>query len=203
MRWRDKPHPTLRWMGRQLRFFLVLLFSYLVQVCLLPYVRILNVTPNLLLAVMAIIIVGKGRMRGLWTGMIFGILLEVMQPTQALFNLLLYPVAAIFGWLLVYTKTEEQLEYDRSVGKSGRNTSPWIRTPACAAAHVAVYEIVNLVFVYLRSGALPRSFLLGAFVNLVLTVLLSVLLMRPIRAFLGIRTPVDPAEAKPVTPYLH
>ena len=51
MRWRDKPHPTLRWMGRQLRFFLVLLVSYLIQVCLMPYVRILDVTPNLLLAV--------------------------------------------------------------------------------------------------------------------------------------------------------
>ncbi len=202
MRWFDRSHPTLRWMGRQVRFFLVVLLSYLVQVCLMPYVRILDVTPNLLLAVMAIIIVGKGRMRGAWVGMIYGILLEVMQPTQALFNLLLYPIAAIFGGLLFYTKTEEQLEYDRSVGKSGRNTSPWIRTPACAAAHAAVYEIVNLVFVYLRSGDLPRSFLLGAFVNLVLTVLLAVLLMRPIRAFLGIRTPVDPAEVKPVTPYL-
>lgn len=202
MRWFDRSHPTLRWMGRQVRFFLVVLLSYLVQVCLMPYVRVLDVTPNLLLAVMAIIIVGKGRMRGAWVGMIYGILLEVMQPTQALFNLLLYPIAAIFGGLLFYTKTEEQLEYDRSVGKSGRNTSPWIRTPACAAAHVAVYEIVNLVFVYLRSGDLPRSFLLGAFVNLVLTVLLAVLLMRPVRAFLKISTPVDPAEAKPVTPYL-
>ena len=202
MRWFDRPHPALRWAGRQVRFFLVVLLSYLVQVCLMPYVRVLDVTPNLLLAVMAIIIVGKGRMRGAWVGMIYGILLEVMQPTQALFNLLLYPIAAIFGGLLFYTKTEEQLEYDRSVGKSGRNTSPWIRTPACAATHVAVYEIVNLVFVYLRSGDLPRSFLLGAFVNLVLTVLLAVLLMRPVRAFLKISTPVDPAEAKPVTPYL-
>ena len=202
LRWRDRPHPLLRWCLRQVRFFLLLLFSYLFQVCLMPYVRIFGVTPNLLMAVMAIVVVVMGRMRGIWTGMIFGILMEVMHPTQPLFNLLLYPIASIFGGLLFYTRTEEQLDYDRSIGKSGRNTSPWIRTPTCAAAHLAVYETVNLVFVYLRSGGLPGSFLAQALGNLLLTSLLAVALMAPVCRLLGVRPPVDTTEAKPVAPYL-
>ncbi len=200
--WRDRPHPWLRWFLFELKFFLFLLLCYLVHVTLMPYVRIFGITPNLLMAVMAVLIVGMDRWRGVWIGLIFGIILEVMQPTQSLFNLLLYPIAAIFGALLFYTKDEERLEYERSIGRSGRNTSPWLRTPACAATHMLIYSTLNLLFIYLRSGDLPLSFILKALLNLVLTSLLAALLMFPVRRFFRIEDPVDPADVKRPVPYV-
>ena len=81
---------------RQLRLLFVLLMGYLLQVCVLPSFPIANVTPSLIFAVIAIVTVGYGRIRALWAGAFYGIILETMMQTISLFNLALYPIAALF-----------------------------------------------------------------------------------------------------------
>ncbi len=194
-------HPFLSAAFRHLKLLLLILLTYLVHVCVMPDVNILGASPKLIFAVTAIITVAFDRWRSAWTGMIFGILLEVMQPTRTLFNLLLYPILAIFGALVFADKSMQQLEYERGVGKPGRNASPWLRTPLCAAADTLMFEIVNIVYAYLRGGVLPAVFIWRGIGDVLLTVLLTLLLMLPIRRFFGIRPAADPgANLKPI-PY--
>ncbi len=196
-----KPRPILQAAWRALKVLFLLLAVYLLHVCLMPHIKLLGVTPSLIFALTAVLTVGLGKLRAVWTGMFYGILLEVMQPTHTLFNLLIYPIAAIFGSLLFADKGVQQLEYERGLGKPGRNASPYVRTPLCALADTAVYEIVNLAYVYLRGARLTGPMLLEGLADLLLTALIAAAIMIPVRRFLGIRAAADlPGNAAPI-PY--
>ncbi len=196
-----RPGYLLRSLLRHGRMFLVILLAYLIHVCIMPDVKIFGVTPSLIFAVTAVITVAFDRWRAAWTGMIFGILLEVMQPTAPLLNLLLYPISAVFGALVFSDKSPQQLEYERGIGKPGRNASPWLRTPLCAVMVTFIYEVINNAYVYLRSGVLPARFLTHTLTDLLLTGLLAALIMVPLRRFFGVRPAPDPgANLRPV-PY--
>ncbi|MBR4711661.1 MAG: hypothetical protein IKP10_06470 [Clostridia bacterium] len=194
-------HPFLGALLNVGRYALVILLTYLLHVCLMPYIRIGNVTPNLILAVTAVITVCFERTKTFWAGLIFGILLETMQPSLPLFNLLLYPVAAIIGLLFFADKSMQRLEYERSLGKPGRNVPFWIRIPLCALADTAVYEVVNLTYVYLRSGDFSLYGVSRGLLDIHLTALLAGLLMFPLRRFFGIRTAPDPSLRAGPVPY--
>ncbi|MBR3494182.1 MAG: hypothetical protein IKH38_02030 [Clostridia bacterium] len=196
-----RKHPLLRAVWQQAKLFLVVLTAYLVQVCIMPYVRIGSVTPSIIFPVLAIITVGLGRMRAVWAGTAFGILLEFMQPSHVLFNLLIYPVAAIFGMLIFADKTVQQLEYERGIGKPGRNASPWLRTLLCTAADTLVYETVNIVYFFVRGGELSLQTFGRGFLDVFLSVLLAALIMVPLRRFFGIRAAVDPGAVLRPTAY--
>lgn len=184
------------------RFALVILLTYLVQITLMPDLKgVLGVTPNLALAVTAVITVCFERTKTVWAGMIFGILLEVMQPTIPLFNLVLYPIAAILGMLFFADKSMQRLEYERGLGKPGRNAAFWLRIPLCALTDATVYEIVNVTYLYLRSGERSLGIFMRAFGDISLTGLLAILLMFPLRKFFGIRTAPDPSRQVRPMPY--
>ncbi len=172
---------------RHVIMLLVLLFSYLIQVSVMPYVVIGGVTPSLLFITVAVITVGFGKLRAFWAGAFFGILLEVMQPTVKLLNLMLYPVSALLCSLLFADKTPQQLEYARSMGRSGRNVTPMLRTPLCAALNTMVYEGVNIVYIYLRGTSINGTHIGRGILNVVMTTLLCCLLMIPLRRLLGLR----------------
>ncbi|MGN0763286.1 MAG: hypothetical protein ACI4MK_07850, partial [Aristaeellaceae bacterium] len=80
----------------QFKFFLVVLLGYLFQVCVMPYFSVGGVTPSLLFAVIAILTVGYGRLRALWVGGFYGIVMETMLSSLSMLNLLLYPLDAVF-----------------------------------------------------------------------------------------------------------
>ena len=196
-----KPRPLLRATWRAIKVMVLLMATYLLHVCVMPHVKILGITPSLVFAVTAVLTVGLGKLRAAWIGMFFGILLEVMQPTHTLFNLLIYPISAIFGSLLFADKGIQQLEYERGLGKPGRNVSSYVRTPLCALADTAVYEIVNLAYVYLRSANLTGLMVLRGLADLLLTALIAAVIMLPIRRYLGIRPAADlPGSDAPI-PY--
>ena len=196
-----KPRPLLRAAWRALKVLALLLLTYLLHVCLMPHVKLLGVTPSLVFALTAVLTVGLGKLRAAWVGMFYGILLEIMQPTRTLFNLLIYPIAAIFGALIFADKSVQQLEYERGLGKPGRNASPYVRTPLCALADTAVYEIVNLAYVYLRGAPLTGVMLLRGLADLILTALIAAVIMIPIRRFLGIRPAADLPGSNAPIPY--
>ena len=172
---------------RQLKLFLAILMGYLAHVSLMPYFRLGDVSPSLLIAMTAIITVGYGMLRGLWTGMFYGIVMEIMLPTVPMLNLLFYPISALLCAAFFADRSEAQLQYARSIGKRGRNLSPLARTVMCAATNCLIYDIVNLVYMYLSGAAISSVLIQRALTSVLATTLLTVIIMVPVRKILGFR----------------
>ena len=198
---KEKLLPLLRAGLNALRFFALILLTYLFHVCVMPDIRFFDVKPNLILAVLGIVAVCYEKKKTFWYGAVMGILLEVMQPTTPMLSLLLYPIIASLSMLIFSDKSMKQLEYERGLGRPGRNRSPWVRTPLCAAFATAVYEVVNIAYVYLNGSAIDVTHVLRGLTDAVFTTLLALLLMAPVRRFLGIRVLKDPNRAPQPTPY--
>lgn len=171
----------------QFKFFFVVLLGYLLQVCVMPYLRIGDVTPSILFALIAIVTIGYGRLRALWVGCIYGILMETMCPTIRMLNLLLYPLSAGFLSMFFADKSEKRLEYERSLGKAGRNVNPYLRTIGCAAGNILIYEVINLLYIYLGGAVLSGSIIGRALASVFWTTALTTLVMLPVRRFLGFK----------------
>ena len=80
-------------MKKALALILITVFGYLCEVCVMPYIQVFGVTPNLLLVIIGIVTVAYGKLRAFWVGMVFGLLMEIMLPTVTYMNLAFYPVS--------------------------------------------------------------------------------------------------------------
>jgi len=174
-------------LSRQIKLILVILLGYLCQVSVMPYFRVGSVTPSLIIAVTAIVTVGYGLLRGLWTGMFYGIVMEIMLPTVPILNLLFYPISALFCALFFADRSKAQLQYRRSIGRRGRNISPLVRTVLFALVNVAVYEVVNLVYMYLSGASITATLIQRGLTDVLATTALTALIMVPVRKLLGFR----------------
>ena len=172
---------------RQLKLVLVILVGYLAHVSVMPYIQLGGVSPSLLLATTAIITVGYGMFHGLWTGMLYGIVMEIMLPTVPMLNLLFYPISALLCAVFFADRSEAQLQYARSIGKRGRNISPLLRTVLCAMVNCLIYDIVNLVYMYLSGAALTAAIIQRGLTSVLATTLLTAIIMVPVRKILGFR----------------
>ncbi len=177
--------PYLRFLTRQLRLMLAVIFGYLGHVCIMPYISMNGVSPSLLIPMLAIIIVGFGGLRGVQIGLIYGIVMEVMLPSVPLMNLLFYPISSILWTLIFQDKSAGRLQVERATGKSGRNISPIVRTLLCTACFVFGYEVVNMVYMYLAGVVLSLSILGRALTDEFLTLLVTAVMLWPTRRFLG------------------
>ena len=172
---------------RQVRFFLILMAAYLVQVIALPRLKIGGVTPSLLIVVMAVVIVSYGRLRGFWAGALYGILMETMLPPVPLMDLIFYPVAALFTSMFFANKSERRLEMERSQNKAGRDISPFLRIPLAALTMTVLYEAVNLIYVYLGGSSLTAAHFARAVTHLWINTLASIPLGMLLRRLFGFR----------------
>ena len=172
---------------RQVKLILVILLGYLAHVTIMPYLRLGDVTPSLLIATTAIVAIGYGLLRGLWTGLFYGIVMEIMLPTVPMLNLLFYPITALLCSAVFADRSAAQLQYARSIGKRDRNLSPLLRTVLFALLNVAVYEVVNLVYMYLNGAAITAALILRGLTDVFATTALTVIIMIPVRKFLGFR----------------
>ena len=172
---------------RQVKLVLVILVGYLAHVSVMPYIQLGGVSPSLLLATTAIITVGYGMFHGLWTGMLYGIVMEIMLPTVPMLNLLFYPISALLCAVFFADRSEAQLQYARSIGKRGRNISPLLRTVLCAMVNCLIYDIVNLVYMYLSGAALSAAIIQRGLTSVLATTLLTAIIMVPVRKILGFR----------------
>jgi len=172
---------------RQVKLILAILLGYLGHVSLMPYIDIGGTSPSLLIAMTAIITVGYGLLHGLWIGMFYGIVMEIMLPTVPMLNLLFYPISALVCAMFFADRSEAQLQYARSIGRRGRNISPLLRTVLCALVNVIVYEIVNLVYMYLNGAELSSALIQRALIDALATTALTAVIMVPVRKLLGFR----------------
>ena len=172
---------------RQIKLILVILVGYLAHVSIMPYLKFGDVTPSLLIATTAIVTVGYGMLRGLWTGMFYGIVMEIMLPTVPMLNLLFYPITALLSSAIFADRSAAQLQYARSIGKRGRNRNPLLRTVLFALFNVFCYEAVNLVYMYLSGAALSPALIMRGLTDIFATTMLTAIIMVPVRKFLGFR----------------
>lgn len=184
------------------RFFLVVMLGYLLHVCVMPYIKLGGVTPSLLFALIGIVTVGYGRQRTIWISCIYGILMEIMAPTLRSLNLLLYPISAMFLSFFFADKSDKRMQYERSLGEAGRNINALVRTMACAACNTLIYEVVNILYMYLAGAELTMNTLFKALLDIFWTTVLTSLIMVPVRRYLGFKKQNKEEEPRE-TPNFH
>jgi len=185
------------------RRYLTLLFliplGYLFHVCVMPYVSVGGVTPNLLFAVIGVITVAYGRLQALWAGLIYGLLLEILVPSVPFVSLAVYPISSLFVSFIFADKSLRQLQMDRTLNKKKRYMSAWLRTVLCAMSNVLVFEVVNVAYIYLGGTPLTLLHFRRALRDVLLTGILTFLIEFPLRRIiLGRRTEIPVLKNQPI-----
>ena len=186
-----------------LRRYLVLLclvpLGYLFEVCVIPYVKIGGVSPNLLYAVIGIVTVAYGKLRAFWVGMIYGLLMQIMLPSVSYLNLALYSLTTLFCSFAFADKPLKTLEYERATNRSRKELPAWLRTVLCAALNTLVYEAINVTYLYIDGAELTAAHIFRALLDVVMTGALTLVLLFPIRRLIfGRRLNAPVMRAAPV-----
>ena len=147
----------------------------------MPYIRPFGITPNLLYVVIGVITVAYGKLRAFWAGLIYGLLMEVMLPSVPYVNLALYPVSTLFCSFAFADKSLKTLEYERATSKKTRELPAWLRTVLCTALNTLIYEVVNVTYIYIGGSVLTATHFIRAAADVVLTSLLCLILLFPLR----------------------
>lgn len=180
--------------------FLLIALGYLLEVTLMPYVKVFGMSPNLLYVVIGIITVAYGKLRSFWAGMIFGLVMEIMLPSVLYLNLLLYPVTTLFCSFLFADKPLKTLEYERAVNRTKKELPAWLRTVLCTALNIFLYEVVQVTYIYLGGSAINAGHIFRALTDVLLTSLLCLALEFPVRRLiLGPKSEILVLQSAPVT----
>ena len=166
---------------RYAAFALITVFGYLCEVCIMPYIRPFGISPNLLFVVIGIVTVAYGKLRAFWVGVIYGLLMEIMLPSVTFVNLSMYPVSTLFCSFAFADKPLKTLEYERATNKKKKEMPAWQRTVLCTALNTLVYEVINLTYIYIGGNALTFMHILKSVGNVLLTSLLCLILLVPLR----------------------
>ena len=169
-----------------IRFFVLTLLAYLLQVTVSQHIAIAGVAPNMALAIIAVVSVALGRKYTFVISLAVGYLLEIMMPSLEYIYLILYPVSAMLGALFFADKSERRMEEERSSGKPALRLPPHIRTVLSALVSIAVFETVHLVYIYLIGIRPDFGHYSRALISILYTTLLAGLLQFPIRRWFGI-----------------
>jgi len=173
---------------RYLMLALIALGGYLCQVCVMPYVVILDVTPNLLMALIGIVTVAYGKLRAFWLGMFYGLLMEIMCPSVPMLNLAIYSLSTLFCSFGFADKPLKTIEYERATNRQRKELPPWLRSLLCAMLNTAVVETIRVTYIYLGGTPLTPAHFLRAALDVVWTGGLTLILTVPLRrAIFGAR----------------
>ena len=189
---------------------LTILLYYLLQVSVMPHLKVAGVMPNLLMVCVAIMTVSFGKKYAFATGAVFGIMLESMSSNIRMLNLLMYPSLALLSAqifadmsdikreLLRIRIAQRQTEKKPTIQtgirrtrlhidfrrKSADDMNAHIRILLNAITLTAMYEAVMILYIMLDGVALQWVHLQRTFFTLMYTAFASIL-MFPTRWFLG------------------
>jgi len=166
---------------KYLILFLLTFLGYFAEVCIMPYVKIFGVTPNLLYVVVGIVTVAYGKLRAFWVGLVYGILMQVMLPSVTMLNLALYPLTTLFCSFAFADKPLKTLEYERAINRKRKELPAWLRTVLCTMLNTFVYETVQITYIYLGGSPLTVGHFVRGVADVLLTGALCFLLQIPIR----------------------
>ena len=166
---------------RYTMLLILIVFGYLFEACVMPYFKIAGVSPNLLYAIIGIVTVAYGKLRAFWVGMIYGLLMQIMLPSVSFLNLALYTLTTLFCSFPFADKPLKTIEYERATNRTRKELPPWLRTVLCAVLNVLIYEVVNVTYIYIGGADVTFSHILRAVLDVVLTGLLTLVLLFPVR----------------------
>ena len=166
---------------KYLILFLLTFLGYFAEVCIMPYVKIFGVTPNLLYVIIGIVTVAYGKLRAFWVGLVYGILMQIMLPSVTMLNLALYPLTTLFCSFAFADKPLKTLEYERAVNHRRKELPPWLRTVLCTMLNTFVYETVQITYIYLGGSPLTVNHFLRGLADVFFTGVLCFLLQYPVR----------------------
>ena len=170
---------------RKYTFLLLLtVFGYFFEVCVMPYVKIFGVTPNLLYVVIGIVTVAYGKLRAFWVGLVYGLLMQIMMPSVTYLNLALYSLTTLFCSFAFADKPLKTLEYERVVNRERKELPAWLRTVLCTMLNTLIYEVVQITYIYLGGSPLTLRHFLRGIADVILTGLLCLVLQYPLRRIL-------------------
>lgn len=170
---------------RKYTFLLLLtVFGYFFEVCVMPYVKIFGVTPNLLYVVIGIVTVAYGKLRAFWVGLVYGLLMQIMMPSVTYLNLALYSLTTLFCSFAFADKPLKTLEYERVVNRERKELPAWLRTVLCTMLNTLIYEVVQITYIYLGGSPLALRHFLRGIADVILTGLLCLVLQYPLRRIL-------------------
>lgn len=184
---------------RYIMLALIIVFGYLCEVCIIPYIHPFGISPNLLFVMIGIVTVAYGKLRALWVGIIYGLLMEIMLPTVPYISIAIYPISTLFCSFAFADKPLKTLEYERATNKKRHEMAPWLRTVLCTALNMLIYEAVNITYIYIGGSSLMAVHFLKAFGSIILTCLLCLILLFPIRRLiLGAKVETMVLKSAPV-----
>ncbi len=166
---------------RYAALFLMIMLGYLCEVCIMPYLKIFGIAPNLLYVIIGVVTVAYGKLRAFWVGLSYGLLMEIMLPSVTFLNLAIYPVTTLFCSFAFADKPLKKIEYERATNKTSKTLPPVLRTVLCTALNVLVYEAVNVTYIFIRGSSLTAGHFLKALLDVLLTSLLCFILQFPLR----------------------
>jgi hypothetical protein len=166
---------------RYAALFLIIILGYLCEVCIMPYLKIFGIAPNLLYVIIGVVTVAYGKLRAFWVGLSYGLLMEIMLPSVTFLNLAIYPVTTLFCSFAFADKPLKKIEYERATNKTSKTLPPVLRTVLCTALNVLVYEAVNVTYIFIRGSSLTAGHFLKALLDVLLTSLLCFILQFPRR----------------------
>ena len=153
---------------RYLALALMIILGYLCQACVMPYVRIFGITPNLLYVIIGVVTVAYGKLRAFWVGTIYGLLMQIMLPSVSYLNLALYSLTALFCSFPFADKALKTIEYERATNRTRKELAPWLRTLLCAFLNILIYEVINVAYIYLGDEALTSDHIERAVLDIIL-----------------------------------
>ena len=166
---------------KYLVLLLITFFGYFSEVCVMPYVKLFGVSPNLLYVMIGIITVAYGKLRVFWVGLVYGLLMQIMLPSVTMLNLALYPLTTLFCSFAFADKPLKTLEYERAMNRHRTELAPWLRSVLCAVLNTFIYETVQITYIYLGGNALTVPHFLRGLTDVFGTGFLCLLLVFPFR----------------------
>lgn len=171
---------------------LTILF-FLMQICLMPYLKIGFAEGNLLFVWLAVVTVALDRKYTFCASAVIGILLECSVSSVPGLYAVLYPAIAMLFAFTFADMTEKTRERRQIAGSKRQEDLPaLVRTPLCALCSDALYNAILTIYGYLSGNGLTFGHISRALGTTLYTLFLTILLMVPLRLILGIRAGRSP-----------
>lgn len=176
-----------------LKVLFLTLFAYLFQACAMQYFAIGGVTASLPFVTLAVFVVSLGKKYAFCASCIIGICMECMLANVPALYLIAYPVITMLCAQLFADLTERQRERRLSdhQGKTifsrlrQKEMPALMRIPLCALLMDLIWHTVMCVYMYLIGVELDFGHFSRLFGAVAYTGVLTLVLMLPLRTFLG------------------
>lgn len=186
-----------------LKALFITLMAYLIQACVMGYLAIGGIAGSVLFAALAILTVSCGKKYTFCASCIIGMLMESMFSSVPGMYIIAYPVIAMICAQFFADMSDRQRERRRAANESRHSNRSekkgarflWtyrdsdlpahLRIPLCAGLMDLILNVVMCGYMYLIGVELSFSHVLRAVASVAYTMAIAIVLMVPVRYFLG------------------